>query len=252
MTISIITVVYNNVASIEQCIQSALSQSYPDIEYIVIDGGSTDGTCEIIEKYRKNISHYVSEHDGGMYFGLNKGIMMSSGDVVGILHSDDLFQGTDVIADVATVFNKTGCDAVYGDLWYVAKDDPDKVIRNWKSTPFDVRNFYHGWMPPHPTLFMKRKVYSDFGLFDTSYKIAADYDLMLRTVGSGKLYCEYLPQVITRMRVGGASNKSLHNIWLKSRDDWHALRRNKKGDLYTLIMKNVSKLGQFLVRKQKK
>jgi len=249
MTISIITVVYNNAASIGQCIQSVLSQSFPDIEYIVIDGGSTDGTCKIIEKSRQQIMQYVSEHDGGMYFGLNKGIRMATGDIVGILHSDDLFHGPDVVSDVAKVFNRTGCDAVYGDLWYVAKNNPEKVIRNWKSTPFNVRNFYHGWMPPHPTLFMKRSIYNEFGLFDTSYKIAADYDLMLRTIGSGKLHCEYLPEVITHMRVGGASNKSLRNIWLKSSDDWHALRRNKKGGLYTLFMKNVSKLGQFLVRK---
>jgi glycosyltransferase len=251
MTISIITVVYNNASSIEQCIQSVLSQTYPGIEYIVVDGGSADGTCNIIERYRERITSYVSEPDGGMYDALNKGIAMANGDVVGILHSDDLFHTPDVVADVALVFSQTGCDAVYGDLWYVAKDDPGRVIRNWKSTPFDVRNFYHGWMPPHPTLFMKKKVYSEFGGFDTTYKIAADYDLMLRTLGSGKLKCEYLPQVITRMRMGGASNKSLRNIWRKSMDDWRALRRNKKGGIYTLVMKNVSKLGQFFVRTQK-
>jgi glycosyltransferase len=249
MTISIITVVFNNALHIGECIQSVLSQTYPEIEYIVVDGGSTDGTCNIIGKYKLQIASYVSEKDAGMYDALNKGITLATGDVIGILHSDDLFHDPGVVAKIAEILKNTGCDAVYGDLWYVSKDDPEKVIRNWKSKPFNVKNFYHGWMPPHPTLFLKRDVYKEFGLFDTTFKIAADYDLMLRTVGSGKLHCEYLPKVITRMRMGGASNKSLGNIWRKSSDDWRALRQNKKGGVYTLLMKNISKLEQFFVRK---
>ncbi len=243
--VSIITVVYNNAAFIEQCIQSVLSQTYQHIEYIVVDGGSTDGTCQIIEKYKHQISKYISESDGGMYYALNKGINLANGEVIGILHSDDTFAYSTVISNIADRFANTSCDAVYGDLWYVSKNNSSKIIRNWKSGEFNVRNFYHGWMPPHPTLFMKHTVYNEFGMFDTSYKIAADYDFMLRTMASGKLHCEYLPQVITRMRVGGASNKSLGNIWLKTCDDWRALRRNKIGGLYTLVMKNVTKVGQF-------
>jgi glycosyltransferase len=135
---------------------------------------------------------------------------------------------------------------MYGDLLYVAKNDTSKIIRNWKSAPFQVNNFRHGWMPPHPTLFVKKEVFDRFGLFDLRYKISADYDWMLRALGSGELQCAYLHEVITRMRVGGASNKSLRNIWQKSYEDWQALKKNKRGGLYTLFMKNATKLKQFI------
>jgi glycosyltransferase involved in cell wall biosynthesis len=247
MTISIITAVYNNKTNITQCIESVLSQTYPHIEHIIIDGGSTDGTRDIILSYEHKISRWISEPDNGIYDALNKGITMASGDIIGILHSDDLFANSDILEKIAGLFRKTDCDAVYGDLLYVAKEDISKVIRYWKSCPFDVKKFRHGWMPAHPTLFMKKKVYDQFGLFDLHYRIAADYDLMLRTVGSGKLNCTYLPEIITRMRIGGASNKSLKNIWQKSYEDWLAIRKNNMGGCYTLFMKNISKINQFFL-----
>lgn len=245
MTISIITVVYNNKANVSQCIESVISQTYPYIEHIVVDGGSKDGTKEIIQSY-EHISRWISEPDKGIYDALNKGFVMATGDVIGLLHSDDLFENEYVIEKIAHIFEQTCCDAVYGDLLYVSKEDTSKVIRYWKSNPFDVRKFKQGWMPAHPTLFMKKKVYDEFGLFDLQFRIASDYDLMLRTVGSGKLHCEYLPEVVTRMRVGGASNKSLKNIWKKSYEDLIALRKNKMGGFYTLFLKNASKIKQFI------
>ena len=243
--VTIITAVYNNKDNIHQCIESVSSQTYPAIEYIVIDGGSTDGTKEILETNKNQISKWVSEQDKGIYDALNKGIAMATGDIIGFLHSDDLFENNSIIEMIAEAFDQANCDAVYGDLVYVSKTDTSKVVRYWKSNPFDVRRFRHGWMPPHPTLFMAREVYKKYGVFNLKYRIASDYDLMLRTVGSGELTCEYLPHIITKMRIGGASNKSLKNIWQKSYEDWQALKQNKKGGLYTLASKNLSKIGQF-------
>jgi len=247
--ISIITAVYNNKANIGHCIESVLSQTYPTVEHIVIDGLSTDGTVDIIQSYQTHISKWVSEKDNSIYDALNKGISLATGDVVGFLHSDDVFDTRFTLEKVAGLFNQTHCDAVYGDLVYVSKIDTTNIVRYWKSCPFDVTKFRQGWMPPHPTLFMTKKTYDVFGLFNLNYRIASDYDLMLRTVGSGQLVCQYLPEIVTRMRVGGASNKSLKNIWRKSYEDWQALKRNKKGGLYTLFLKNVSKIGQFFIRK---
>jgi glycosyltransferase len=245
MTISILTTVYNNASEIRNAINSVLSQTYSNIEYIVIDGNSSDGTREIVQSYGNRISRFVSEPDSGMYDALNKGLKMAGGDIIGILHSDDEFNHPDILAAIAGVFEKTGCDAVYGDLVYVSKTDTRQVLRYWKSNPFDVKKFRYGWMPAHPTLFMKKEVYEKYGGFDLRYKIAADYDLMLRTVGSGNLHCEYLPEVITRMRMGGASNKSVKNIWQKTCDDWRAIRHNKAGGPLTLFLKNITKVEQF-------
>lgn len=245
LTISIITAVYNNKDNIQHCIESVASQTYPHIEHIVVDGKSTDGTVDIIRSCESSISRWVSEKDNGIYDALNKGISLATGNVIGFLHSDDLFENPAILEKIADVFLQTQCDAVYGNLVYVSKADTQSIVRYWQSKPFDVRRFHQGWMPPHPTLFMRKKVYEDFGTFNLKYRIASDYDLMLRTVGSGKLTCQYLPEVITRMRVGGASNKSLRNIWRKSYEDWQALRENKKGGMLTLFLKNVSKVGQF-------
>jgi len=245
LTISIITAVYNNKDNIRNCIESVASQKYPHIEHIVVDGKSTDGTVDIIRSCESSIRQWISEKDNGIYDALNKGISLATGDVIGFLHSDDLFENPTIVKKIADVFHHTQCDAVYGNLVYVSKTDTQSIVRYWQSNPFDVKRFRQGWMPPHPTLFMKKKVYAEFGTFNLKYHIASDYDLMLRTVGSGKLVCEYLPEIITRMRVGGASNKSLKNIWRKSYEDWRALKENKKGGLRTLFLKNISKLGQF-------
>jgi glycosyltransferase involved in cell wall biosynthesis len=248
--ISIITAVYNNQTEIRNAVDSVLAQSYPNIEYIVVDGASNDGTTEIIQSYGGKITRFISEPDKGIYDALNKGLNLATGEIVGILHSDDIFFSNDTLTHVAATFVRTGCDAVYGDLLYVSKADTSNVVRFWKSSPFDATKFKTGWMPAHPTLFMKKEVYEQYGLFDLRYRIASDYDLMLRTLGSGQLHAEYVPEVITRMRVGGASNKSFKNIWRKSKEDYLALKRNKMGGFWTLAFKNLSKVSQF-VKKRK-
>jgi glycosyltransferase len=248
MRISIITVVYNNAKTLAGAIESVLSQSYNNIEYIIVDGNSNDGTTDIIHKYENRLSYWVSEPDKGMYDALNKGILKASGDIIGILHSDDLFDHPSVVSEIASVFDSTHCDAVYGDLVYVSRDDPSKIIRYWKSKPFMTKLLRKGWMPPHPTLFIRKEWYDQLKGFDISFPVAADYELMIRFLSSGKLKCEYLPQIITRMRVGGKSNKNIKNIVLKSYDDYRTIHRYKVGGLWTLFRKNFSKLNQFLYR----
>lgn len=247
MNISIITSVYNNKQTISEAIESVLSQTYDDIEYIIVDGASTDGTVDIINQDK--ISTFISEPDNGIYDGLNKGIALATGDVIGFLHSDDLYENNNVIEKVAEAFKKYQVDSVYGDLTYVNKEDPSKVIRYWKSGDFNLKKLRRGWMPPHPTFFVKRKIYEQYGAFDTSFKIAADYDIILRFLGKYQISTHYIPKVLIKMRVGGESNKSLKNIVQKSKDDLRAMRHNDIGHLGSLLIKNVSKLPQFLLRR---
>lgn len=250
MKVSIITAVYNNKVHIGDCIRSVLGQSHPDVEYIIIDGGSTDGTLDIIRENKKNISSWISEKDKGMYDALNKGVRMATGDIIGVLHSDDLLHSVDTIAHIVGIFQGTGCDAVYGNLVYTQRNDPDKVIRYWRSKPFHPGMLWKGWMPPHPTLFVKKSWYEKVGVFRTDFKIAADYDFMLRLFSSKDLVSSHLDEIVTRMRSGGASNRSVKNIFLKSKEDYIALRENKIGGFITLFLKNVQKVFQF-VKKEK-
>ncbi|MEA2041203.1 MAG: glycosyltransferase family 2 protein [Bacteroidota bacterium] len=246
MTISIITASYNSEQTIETAIQSVLSQTYKNIEYIVVDGNSNDGTYEKILKYRDDIHTVIHEPDDGIYDALNKGIEAATGDFVGFLHADDVFASPSVTAQIAELINVRKADAVYGDLQYVKKENTAKVIRFWKSGEFSFRKLYYGWMPPHPTFFLRRAIYLKYGVYDKSYRIAADYELILRILGKHKIIPAYLPIVVTKMRVGGASNRSLKNIVQKSREDFRALRTNKFGSAFTLIFKNLRKLGQFV------
>jgi glycosyltransferase len=245
MTVSIITASYNNVDTIESTVRSVLSQTYPNIEYIVVDGSSTDGTADVIRQFDPAIAHWVSEPDEGLYFALNKGIAMASGDVVGFLHADDVLHDYFVIDSVMKVFRKTQCDAVYGDLVYVARNDLGNIVRFWKSCPFRPQLLAQGWMPPHPTLFVRREIYERLGSFDTSLRIAADYDLVLRFFKQPDFRSEYLPHVLVRMRMGGVSNKSMANMLLKSREDYQAMKNNNIGGFKSLVWKNLSKLSQL-------
>ncbi len=246
MKISIITSVYNNASTIEDAIKSVLSQTYTNIEYIVVDGASKDGTTEIIRKYENQISKFVSEKDKGIYDGLNKGVDLATGDVIAFLHSDDIYENENVIADVVKLFETTNTDSIYGDLVYVDKNDTNKIFRYWKSGEYTFKKLCNGWMPPHPTFFVKREFYEKYGKFDLSYGIAADYDFMLRMLGKYKITTAYLPKVLYKMRVGGASNRSIKNIIQKSQEDIKALKNNGIGGLHTIILKNLSKIPQFL------
>lgn len=246
MKISVITAVRNNRDTIAAALESVLAQTHPDIELVVIDGNSTDGTREILAQYAERLAVLVSEPDSGIYDALNKGIARATGDVIGFLHADDLLADPGVLAAIATGFAETGADGVYGDLLYVRKQAPDAVIRNWRSSTFKPELLQQGWMPAHPTLYLRRAVYEQYGCFDTSFRIAADYDFMLRILRPNVLRMHYLPRVLVRMRVGGASNRSLRNLLQKSREDLLALQRNAVGGWWTLLRKNLSKLPQFL------
>jgi glycosyltransferase len=248
LKISIITSVYNNRETIAEAMESVLGQTYSNIEYIIVDGGSTDGTVDIIKSYQERLGAFISEPDKGIYDGLNKGIKLATGEVIGFLHSDDLYENNTVIEKVAQAFKNNALDSVYGDLTYVNKTDPDKVIRYWKSGEFTLKKLHQGWMPPHPTFFVKRAIYEQQGLFDTSFKIAADYDVMLRFLGKNKITTQYIPYVLIKMRVGGASNKSLKNIILKSKEDLKAMKNNEMGGVFSLVFKNLSKLQQFFCK----
>jgi len=245
MKISIITIAYNSENSISDAINSVLSQTYPNIEYIIVDGKSKDKTVEIVKSYGNKISKFVSEPDKGIYDALNKGIEMASGDVVGFMHSDDLFADEHVIEKVARLFKEKNVDSIYGDLNYVFKNDTNKILRYWKSDEFSLRRLKFGWMPPHPTFYVKRKIYEKYGGFDIDFKISSDYDSMLRFLGKYKISTAYLPEVMIKMRVGGASNRSLKNIIQKSTEDFRAIRKNKFGNIFTLIFKNLRKVKQF-------
>ena len=246
MKVSIITVCFNSEATIESTIQSVLKQDYTDIEYIIVDGRSTDKTGSIIEKYRSYIAKTISEKDEGMYFAINKGILAATGDVVGILHADDLYADEKIISCVAKEFSEKKTDSVYGDLQYVSRKDTEKIIRNWISGPYDPKKFLNGWMPPHPAFFVKRKCYQQFGMFNTTFSLAADYELMLRFLYKHKITSSYIPEVLVKMRTGGKSNATFKNRIKANREDRLAWKINglEPGKM-TMILKPLSKLQQF-------
>jgi len=248
MLISIITAVYNRKAVIGDALASFAAQTHVKREHVLIDGGSTDGTLEVLRAHLGPTMTLVSEPDGGIYDALNKGIALAKGDVIGLLHSDDLFASPLVLAKVADHFSDPKVDAVYGDLQYVAANDVSRVIRHWTAGRFDPTLLKKGWMPPHPTLFLRRQVYEKYGTYDTSFRIAADYDAILRYFGKGEIRSAYIPEVLVKMRVGGESNKSLRRIIRKSSEDYRALKKNGMGGLGTLFWKNFSKLHQFFGR----
>lgn len=243
--ISVITATWNSNSTIAQALHSVLSQTYQAVESVVIDGASTDGTFAVLEAYRPRLGTLISEPDQGIYDALNKGIKHSIGDVVGFLHADDVFENNDVLAKVAEAFQDPTVDAVYGDLVYVRRDDISHVIRYWKSGTYDDVALARGWMPPHPTFYVRRSVYERLGGFDTRYRIAADYDTVLRFLAVDKIHTAYIPEVLVRMRAGGISNRSLKTIILKSCEDINVLRRNDVGGISTLLQKNLRKVSQL-------
>lgn len=212
---------------------------------MVIDGASIDGTVALLESSRGLFSELVTEPDKGIYDALNKGIARATGDVVGFLHADDIYGSSNVLCSVAEAFSDPAVSAVYGDLQYVRKDDTTQVVRHWKSSPFSRDRLAWGWMPAHPTLYMRREWYDRIGGFDTRYRIAADYFSILQMFSQPGFKAVYVPEVFVKMRLGGASNRSFSNIVRKSREDLDALRRSGVGGVGALAWKNLSKLGQF-------
>lgn len=247
MKISIITVVYNNEQTIEHAIKSVLAQDYDDIEYVIIDGNSSDDTTSIIKKYQGQIDVFISESDKGLYDAMNKGILASSGDIIGILNSDDLYQDKFVISDIAEQFKVDAkCSILYGDLVYVDQDNVDKIVRKWKSKPYYPKFFEHGYVPPHPALFLKREVYEKAGLFDLNFRLAADYEFMIRILKKHNFKSSYYPRLMVKMRLGGATNKNIKNILAGNREILQSWRKNDfKIPFMLMPMRFVKRLAQF-------
>jgi glycosyltransferase len=249
MKISIITATFNSSKTILRAISSIGEQSYTNIEWIIVDGASTDNTLEIIQQYSKLKPKIVSEPDLGIYNALNKGLKRVTGDIIGFLHSDDTLAHKNTLQDIHDIFARGDFDGLYGNLDFVLQKDPSTIKRKWISKSFEPNMLRYGWMPPHPTLFLKKTVYQRFGYFNESYKIAADYDFVLRIFKKARLKFHYHPQVITKMTVGGISNHS-NNHLLKTKEDYKALVANGYSyPLIRIVFKVLSKVKQLLFKK---
>lgn len=247
LKVTVITVVYNNRSTIADAIESVLAQTYPAIEHIVVDGLSTDGTAEIVKGYGARIAKFLSEKDAGLYHALNKGIEMATGDVIGFLHADDVFYDRNVVSTIAETFVRQETDSLYGDLIYVDGSHGSRQIRNWRSGPFRRNSFLYGWMPPHPTFYVKRTVYERLGAYNTAFKSAADYELMLRYLYKHAISTVYVPKYLVRMRIGGKSNATIRNRVRANQEDYKAwLVNGLSPRLYTRILKPLRKLFQYL------
>lgn len=253
MKVSIITPTFNSAKTLSDTLESVKSQSFENIEHIIIDGLSKDTTVELI----KTEAHasvpagrqvkWISEADNGIYDAMNKGINMATGDVIGILNSDDFYTNPMVIKTVVTVFETKDCDAVYGDLVYVNAKDKHKVVRTWNAGEYEASKFRFGWMPPHPAFFVKRHVYEEHGLYDTSLRTSADYELMLRFLYRHKIPVAYLPQCLVCMRTGGHSNASIRQRLRANKEDRISWKKNGLSvPFYTTLLKPIRKIPQFL------
>lgn len=246
MKISIVTVCYNNTDTIKDTFESIRKQDYENIEYIVKDGGSTDGTVDIIKQNQDIIDSWDSSPDEGIYDAMNKGFKMATGDVFGILNADDILASEDVISTVANKFKTENIDACWGDLEYVKKDDLYSTVRKWKSSDYEVGKFELGWHPPHPTFYATRELYEQCGYFNTKFEIAADYELMLRFLEICNGKSVYIPKTMVKMRTGGKSNKGIANIIQANKEVYEAWKVNRlDGGKLAPFLKPLSKLIQY-------
>ena len=249
MKISVITVVRNNVDTIADTLHSVADQTHPDVEHVVVDGASTDGTLDIVRREDGKVARVLSEPDQGIYDAMNKGIALATGEVVGFLNADDVYADDTVLAQVAETMNDPSVDACYADLVYVGKHDTNRVIRYWKSRPYAEGLFEKGWMPAHPTFFARRAVYQTFGGFDTSFRIVSDFELTLRFLRVHRIRSVHVSRLWVRMRMGGVSNRGVINI---IKGNLEARRACKKHALVVsrafILMKILSRVPQFFVR----
>lgn len=246
MKVSLITVTYNSAKYVEDCINSIIKQDYNNIEYIVVDGGSNDGTVDIIKKFSPYIFKWISEADGGMYDAINKGMKFATGDVIGILNSDDVLASSDVISEVVKCFEENKVDSLYGDLVYVEPYNLQKVLRFWKGMPYKRRRFKYGWMPAHPTFYIRRELVEKFGGYESHYFTAADFEFMARYLYRYKISAIYLPKLFVKMRSGGASNESISGRIRANRRDYLAMKNNKIPFPFIVsILKPLIKMPQF-------
>ena len=250
MKISIITTTFNSAATIKDTLESVNAQTYHNIEHIIVDGASEDNTLDIVREYGKRVAKVISEPDKGIYDAMNKGIKAATGNVIGILNSDDFFFSEKVIESIVSAFETNDdIDGVYSNLYYVKQHNPQEIVRLWKSKEFIERSFYKGWHPPHPTLYLKKEVYDKYGVFDLSFKLAADFELMLRFFEKYKIKTLYLDFISIRMRLGGATSKNLSNVKKQNIECIRAFEANgfKPPFLYSLY-RLVPKLFQYFQR----
>lgn len=243
--ITIITITLNSSRTIRDTLKSVQDQNYP-VEHIIIDGASSDDTIEIVKSF-PHVKTVVSEPDGGIYDAMNKGIRMASGDIIGFLNSDDFYPDNEILSKVAKIFSLYDMDSCYGDLQYVDKYDTSKIIRYWKSGTFNRKNFFNGWMPPHPTFFVKKQVFENYAPFDVELKRSADYELMLRLLLKHKISTHYIPDILVKMRMGGISNASISNRLKANKEDRLAwIKNGLKPKFYTIWLKPIRKIIQYI------
>lgn len=247
MKVSIITAVFNRSETVSNAIESVLGQTYTDIEYIIIDGMSNDGTDRVVSQYSDRISHVVREKDRGIYDALNKGLRLASGELIGFLHADDFFSDGNVVSRIAQeVQRDSQLMGVYGDLDYVDSKDPSRLVRRWISGAYDVTKFRYGWMPPHPTVYLRKACYDAHGVFREDLGSAADYELMLRMLFFAKIPMVYIPETLVCMRTGGASNASILNRLKANRQDARAWNVNgARPPIGLRFLKPLRKLSQY-------
>ena len=244
--ISIITVSFNSAKTIKETIKSVLTQDYNNIEYIIIDGGSSDETIDIVKSYSEKISYFISEKDNGIYDAMNKGIRAATGDIVGILNSDDFYPNSFVLSNVARSFEKYNCDAVYGDLVYVKAKDATQIKRYWQAGNYNTSKIKNGWMLPHPTFFVKKVMYDRYGLYNTDLKSAADYEMILKLLYKENISVQYIPMILVKMRMGGASNSTFLNRIRANKEDGLAWTKNQLNKpMFVRIKKPLQKAIHF-------
>jgi glycosyltransferase involved in cell wall biosynthesis len=248
--ITIITVCRNSAATIKDTLESVASQSFKNLEHIIIDGGSVDGTLAVINEWKKHPVRLISEPDKGMYDAMNKGLRLATGDIIGILNSDDLYYDDHVLENVSAVMDDASVDACYADLIYVDKNNLNKIVRYWKSSDFKKKLFSRGWMPPHPTFFTRRLIYEKYGVFDLNYPLAADVELLARFLERFQIKSVYIPKIFVKMRFGGVSNNSVMNIIKQNIAIYKACKQNDvKMCLFSfLVAKIISRIKQYCVK----
>ncbi len=249
MKVSVITICFNAASEIDETIRSVMVQDHQDIEHIVIDGGSTDGTQEKIKRYSECIAHFVSEKDEGVYDAMNKGLRLATGEVIAFVNAGDMMATRNTVSYMVRAFAEQDADAIYGDALMVDPNDITKVKRFWKGGEYDRTNFKKGWMPPHLGTYIRKSAYDQYGLFNTALKVSADYELMFRFLYKHKLRARYVPKVLVRFRLGGVSNRSLGHIWRANKEVYAAWKLNGEAVSPLIVLrKPLRKLGQMLRR----
>ncbi|MDC0108735.1 glycosyltransferase [Amylibacter sp.] len=243
--VSIVTITFNSEQSISRTLSSVASQTYRTIEHIIKDGRSTDGTENIVKKQKSGNTSYVSCSDTGIYDALNQALMMCKGEYVVFLHSDDVFKDSMTIEKLVSSLELSGADGIYGDVEFVTEEG--RILRRWVSSKFKKWKLYCGWMPPHTSLMLRRQVYQDIGEFDTGFKIAGDYEFILRLFLSNNYNLIYENNVVTVMTIGGASTSGISSQIKKISEDWRAIRKHGLLNLFTLLTKRVLKLNQWIM-----